>query len=266
MQKTILVCLIAAMTASFALAAGDWPAAQREFNAFERKHADLRRLTPRETRKIVDAICKADDDKRKEAAKDAGSRAKKKVATEYTELEKLKDKALSALDVVLADGSLSTHHPKARTHRDKVKRNWASIGKMTKRVRGANHPVISYMLDQGNKAHSDYQKTAGNCDAYEVSMSVGRADCVKANGAVCTVIELKPDNRNAVRKGGLQAARYARELRAKGDAFKKLVKQNSAFAECERFDSRVDCYTLCPEIDEDGEYTAVKPTWRRVCR
>lgn len=264
MQKTILVCLFAAITASVALAAGNWPAAQREFNAFERKHADLRRLTPRETRKIVDTICKADEDERKDAAKAAGSRAKKKVAAEYKDLAKLKDKAISALDDVLDDTSLSTHHPTARKHRKKVNRHWTSIGKMTKRVRGANHPVISYMLDQGNKAHSDYQKTAGNCDAYEFSISTGRADCIKADTSVCTVIELKPDNRNAVTRGKTQAGRYARELNSKGSAFKELVKR-SAFSSCKSFKYRVDCYTLCPEIDENGEFQKAAASWRKKC-
>jgi hypothetical protein len=122
------------------------------------------------------------------------------------------------------------------------------------------------MLDQGNKAHSAYQKTPGNCDVSEFAMKAGRADCIVANAPVCTVIELKPDNRRAIAIGKQKGRRYVRELHARGPAFKKLVAQDSAFADCDSFTNRVHCYTLCPEIDENGEFVEAKPVWREDCR
>jgi hypothetical protein len=122
------------------------------------------------------------------------------------------------------------------------------------------------MLDQGNKAHAAYQKTPGNCDVSEFALDDGRADCIVANTPVCTVIELKPDNRRAITIGNQQGGRYARELNTRGPAFKKLVKQDSAFADCKSFTSRVHCYTLCPEIDEHGEFVEASPSWRANCR
>lgn len=96
MRKIIAVCLFVIAGTSLALAAGDWSDAQDKFRKFEKEHKDLRRLTPRETRRIVDAICRADETERKDAAKTAGTRAKDKVADKYSDLEELKDDALKA--------------------------------------------------------------------------------------------------------------------------------------------------------------------------
>ena len=195
-----------------AYAAGNWSAAENKAKLVKREHKDLRKITPSETRKIVDAVCRAEEAKRKTAAADAGKRAKRRVTTEYAKLKTLKDDANRLLNDVLADTALSRHHDDARDYKRDIAKRWVSITKMTKSVRGANHPVIAYMLDQGNKAHTGYQRKPGGCDVHEFSMKSGRADCVNVRGSTCTVIELKPDNNRAITKGGLQAGSYAREL------------------------------------------------------
>ncbi len=246
-----------------AYAAGNWSAAENKAKLVKREHKDLRKITPSETRKIVDAVCRAEEAKRKTAAADAGKRAKHKVATEYAGLKTLKDDANRLLNDVLADTALSTHHGDAHEYKRDIARRWASITRMTRSIRGANHPVIAYMLDEGKKAHTSYQREPGNCDASEFSMSSGRVDCLKADSPICTVIELKPDNRKAIGRGAAQARKYMRELRTRGPAFRRLVKQDGAFADCEGFKSRVHCYTLCPEIGENGEFIEASPTWRK---
>ena len=126
MRRLLIICLLIITSASITIAAGNWRAAQSKFKAFERENANLRQLTPRETRNIVAAICKADEDERKDIARDAGKRAKDKVAAKYSTLQTLKDNALRALDDVLADRSLSSHHRDAREHKAKVTRHFAS--------------------------------------------------------------------------------------------------------------------------------------------
>jgi hypothetical protein len=204
---------------------------------------------------------------RRSTAKDAGKRARDRVNDKYAALEGLKNAAVQALDDVLGDGALSGHHRQAQEHKARIRRHWKSIGKMTRSVRGANHPVIAYMLEQGNQAHRDYQDAEGKCDVTEFSMVKvkGRADCIKAEGTTCTVIELKPDNDRAIKLGKLQATRYVRELRSRGDAYKDLVAKDRKFAACTKFRTRVDCYTLCPTIGTDGEFERAAPSWRSDC-
>ncbi len=158
---------------------------------------------------------------------------------------------------------MKDRHSKAREHRGKVTEWWASIDKMTRGLRGANHPVVAFMLREGQAAHKSRQSSSSCCDVSAFRMGSGEADCLKASS--CKVIELKPDNSKAIRKRKGQADRYAAELNEKGDAFDALVKKDGDFAKCTRFESRIDCYKLCPDIDQDGEFRATSPRWREDC-
>jgi hypothetical protein len=55
--------------AALAFAAADWSAAERKFEEFRREHEQLRRLTPDETKKIVAAVCEAEEEDRQSVAK-----------------------------------------------------------------------------------------------------------------------------------------------------------------------------------------------------
>ncbi len=54
-------------------------------------------------------------------------------------------------------------------------------------------------------------------------------------------------------------------LKASGCLVDALVKKDGDFAKCTRFDDRIDCYKLCPDIDDDGEFRAASPRWREDC-
>jgi len=85
------------------------------------------------------------------------------VKSEYSNLERKRDDAYKKLDAVLADPKLKSRHNKAKSLRKETKRYWESITKMTKSVRGANHPVVAFMLREGQKAHSDRQGSSSYC-------------------------------------------------------------------------------------------------------
>ena len=254
--------------AAVALAAGDFRGAESKAKDFRAKQEALRKLAPEQARGLVTAICEADEDDRKTVAKDASSRAKDKVTREFDQLEDLKDEAQKKLDEVIKDGSLTARHDAARDYKADIDKRWASIVKMTKAIRGANHPVVAWMLERGQEEH---KKRQTKCDAAEVDVGKGRADCLMATGSTCLVIELKPKNRKAIKGGKDQAEGYAKalndELAKTGSAIiKKLVGIDSDFAKCKKFTPRVDCYTLCPSIDDDGEFRAVSVDWDEDCR
>ncbi|MDQ3363940.1 MAG: hypothetical protein M3680_00710 [Myxococcota bacterium] len=138
---------------------------------------------------------------------------------------------------------------------------------MTRNLRGSNHPVVSFMLDQGNRAHADRQN---GCDAKEIVLSSGRLDCAMAPGETCLVIELKPDNSRAIAKGVSQYRGYVSELNEElkkpgSSTIKKLIDADSDFAKCKRFEGRIDCYKLCPTVNDDGEYSEPSAGWRKDC-
>lgn len=247
-----------------AWAAGDWSRATDRADRFKSEYDDLRRLTPTETREVVTAICEADEEDRKDAASRAHDRAASNVSSKFSSLESLKDDTIRELENVIGDDNLKDKHSDAKSAKDETVRRWETIERMTRSLRGKNHPVVRYMIEQGNSAHVDRQSSSSYCTVSEHTMDSGRADCIYASN--CTVIELKPDNSRAINKGKAQAQGYADELNTKEASRKKLIDKNSSFEKCEKYDYRVDCYTLCPDIEaETNEMRSVSASWRTGC-
>jgi len=264
----ILVAIGATACLTFAVstahAGGDWSSAKRAADDFKKEYEDLKKLTPNETRSIVTAICNSMEKLRKKTSESASRRVQSKINSEFGQLKSKKEYAIKKLNEVIKDDKLKQYHSKAKDRRKEVKKLWKSIKKMTKSLRGANHPVVNYMLKQGQKAHESRQNSSSYCTVKEFKLAGGRADCIYASR--CMVIELKPDNSRAISKGRGQARRYQSALNEKNGAdLKKLIKKNSSFKSCKRFDRRVDCYKLCPRIDSDNKYISVYASWRTGC-
>lgn len=117
------------------------------------------------------------------------------------------------------------------------------VERMSRSLRGSNHPVVAWMLRRGQEEHLARQE---KCHASEVVLESGKkVDCVMASGSSCLVIELKPDNSRAISRGNSQARGYSDELNRElknedSQVIKKLVAKNSDFGKCERFEEQVD--------------------------
>jgi len=264
-RLTTTVCIASIMAiGAIAFAAGDWSGAKDKANRFVGDYENLRRLTPDETRKIVTAVCEADEEDRKSVAEDSAYRVAGEVQSKYDDLKYKKDEVVRQLDDVIADDGLKDYRSDAQAAKDDVQKKWETIDRMTTGLRGRNHPVVRLLIDEGNRAHQDRQNSSSYCTVSEHTMDSGRADCIYASS--CTVIELKPDNSRAIYKGQSQARRYADELNGSEAARKKLSDKNSDFGKCEKFDFRIDCYKLCPDIEsETNEMKSTYVSWRTNC-
>lgn len=251
-----------------AWASGNWSDARNKAEEFKTRQQDLRKLVPEETRRVVTAICEADEEARRDAGRDASERVARKVNDQMSELERTRNDANRLLDDVISDDALKDNRDDAKRLKDDVAGRWESIERMSRSLRGANHPVVAFMLEQGQRAHKDRQS---DCHASEVTLPSGRADCLMASGGdTCFVIELKPNNSRAIRQGTDQAARYRGDLndelrKPDSDVIKQLIRSRSDFAKCKTFRPQVDCYTLCPTINEDGEFREARADWKRDC-
>lgn len=259
MRRIIVVALVLTAGIGVVWAGGDWSAAKNKADEFKSRQLDLKKLDPDETRRVVTAICEADEEARKDVGRDVSDRVAREVSDKMSELERLRDDTNKALDAVIGDDSLKSNRDDAKRLKDDVAERWSVIERMSKSLRGANHPVVGFMLDQGQRVHKDRQY---NCHASEVVLPSGRADCLMATGETCTVIELKPNNSRAIGKGKDQARRYRDDLneelkKPNSDVIKKLIDAKSDFAKCKRFEERVDCYKLCPDVNEDNEFREV---------
>lgn len=259
------VCLVVAGMTAVAVAGGDWGSAKDKAEKFKTEYQDLRKLTPVETQRVVTAICEAAESDRKSVASDVHSRVASLIDDKFDDLEDLRDETIKKLDEVLADDALKDKHSEANSWKRDTQTRWETIDRMTRSIRGKNHPVVRYLIEKGNEEHRNRQTSSSYCDVYEYTdLSSGRPDCIRASD--CTVVELKPDNSRAISKGRGQAERYARELNDSAEKRKNLAAKDSDFSKCEKFDSEVQCYKLCPDIDsETNEMKSVSASWRSDC-
>lgn len=268
--KTVVIVFgLVAASAMVAWASADWSSAKSAADEMKTKQQDLRKLEPEETRDIVTAICDADEDARSDAGKRAAERVASDVTSKFEDLRHSRDYAYRLIDDVIADDNLKDKRDEAKQLREEVSKRWDSITNMSERaMRGANHPLVSFLIKEGQDAHKDKQ---GGCHASEFTLDSGkRVDCIMASGETCLVIEFKPENSRAVSAGANQARGYATELNNElknkdSSVIKKLIGIKSDFEKCKQFAFRVDCYRLCPKIDDNGEFQEAHPDWKRDC-
>jgi len=251
-----------------AWASGDWSSARSKADEFKSRQQDLKKFEPDETRQVVKAICEADEEARRDIGRDISDRVAREVNDKLSDLQRVRDDANKLLDDVIADDNLKDNRDDAKRLKEDVGTRWESIERMSKSLRGANHPVVAFMLSQGQQAHVDRQRN--ECHASEVTLDSGRADCLMATGETCTVIELKPNNSRAISKGRDQARRYRDSLndelkKPSSDVIKKLIDTKSDFAKCKSFEFRVDCYKLCPDINDENEFREIRVDWNKDC-
>jgi hypothetical protein len=257
----------ATVAVGIAVASGDWSAAKSKADEYKRKEDDVKKMVPAETRKIVTAICEADDDSRKSAADSASSSARSNLNDKFNELERTKRDAVELLDHVMSDDKLKDDHSNASQLESDIKSRWDKTNELTRSLRNGNHPVIEFMLKHGESARHE---RADHCDAKDISLDFGHADCVMARGDTCTVVEITADNSRAISKGRDRASRGKSQLeselkKSSSDILKQLINRKSDFGKCKHFEARVDCYKECPSVDDGDRYNEQSPSWREGC-
>lgn len=227
-------------------------------------YEDFKKMEKKEIEALVKAMCDADEDERKEVSSNIQSRARDKVRSEYDKVERRKNEALEMLKNVIGDDRFKSKRSDAERLKSDVEDKWKAVDKMWDLMRGSNHPVVSFMLDKG-KAEHDYRR--GRCSASEVDTGNGNADCIGYDGNACLIVEFKPNNTRAINKGWKQLDGYQKGLLNNPSKRQDLDKRSSSFPTCpKQFDIRVDCYTLCPEIDDDGNFKSTSTSWSTNCR
>ncbi|NKB16825.1 MAG: hypothetical protein HC774_08210 [Sphingomonadales bacterium] len=232
---------------------------------------ELRKLVPEEIRRVVTAVCDADEQDRKDVGRDAAERVASKVSSDLSYLERMRDEAYRYIDEVLGDAELKDKHDSAKRLREELAERWKSIENMAKNaMRGGNHPIVSFMALKGIEEHQNYQRNSSNCHAYEFETGSRRADCLRADGDTCYVVELKPRNSRAIGSGMRQAQDSVDDLSkelakmAKGEGsrvMQDLISKRSDFGKCKQWQRKVRCYTLCPEVNDEGEFRESSARW-----
>ncbi len=265
---TICVLTICALTACLGVPrlcmADDFEDARSLAEGFIGDYESFRNLNKTEVRMVVKAMCDADDDQLDAVSKDVSSRVKADVQSRYDDLDRLQKQVNQALDKVIADDNFQDKRSDARGLKDRVNEVWGRIQRMSEAIRGGNHPVVAYMRQAGQDVHKVYvSEHSSLCTVHEFPIKNRQADCV--NSDQCWVVELKPNNNQAVDIGRKHAIEEADALNTDFDLFQELVKRNSDFKkQCwrnKKFLPKVATYIFCPDVDDDGNYLSTSYGW-----
>lgn len=134
--------IVAAMGIGVAWANGDWSAARSKADEFKSRQQDLRKLDPEETRRVVTAICEADEDARKDAGRDASDRVAREVNDKMSDLERVKNDANKLLDDVISDDNLKDNRDDAKRLKEDVSTRWTRSSECP--VRCAGRTTLSW--------------------------------------------------------------------------------------------------------------------------
>lgn len=230
-------------------------------SSFADRYEKLRSLNVGEVKRVVAALCEAEEADRQNVARDAGERLEREVGKEYSSLRDHRSKALELMKAVQSDARCKSKESALRDRESRMTETWDRIERMRSNgVLGGNNPVASLMVRMGKEAHDAYQRNSSNCTVYEWSVGGGRADCI--NRSSCEVIELKPNNSRSISAGRGQARAYTEVLNKSADEFNKLVDKERGFAECKgRFRWKVACYQFCPDVGDDGALRSGSVGW-----
>lgn len=258
-KKTAALSILLGLGVAWA-ASGNWDDARTKADDFKRKADEVHRLAPEQTRKVVEAICEANDDDRKSAGDRAASDARSRFADKYNALERSKKDALDALDRVEHDDALKDKRSDASRLSSDIKSRWDKISENTRGLRDGRPAALDWMISHGESARRDHRD---RCTAKDVSINGEKAECVMVNYDGCTVVAMTADNYHAIDKGKDRAKRAASALDAE-------LKKSSNYLpydlkKCKKVESRVDCYKLCPDIDDDARVRETSARWRERC-
>jgi uncharacterized protein YukE len=79
-------------------------------------------------------------------------------------------------------------------------------------LKGANDPEVRARIEFGKNEHKRIQANDKNCTAREVTFESTRVDCIKVDNNKCYIVEIKPNNQDAIKKGYDQVHRGLREI------------------------------------------------------
>jgi hypothetical protein len=131
---------------------------------------------------------------------------------------------------------------------------------MNDELHGSNDPQLRAKMETGKNEHKRIQADSSKCTVAELSVGNRRIDCIRVDGNVCYVVEIKPNNDKARDRGNAQIAKgkeniqnAMRGIRKKAELTGDLSVFQSCFdesASAANLKDELRVYELCPP---DGE-------------
>jgi hypothetical protein len=228
-------------------------AAQKYLDTYE----TIRKMELDEQSHFVDAVCRSDEEERSSVLQEAGRRVESMVHSNIDQSKELKEAADTALKAAIESedckekDDLVDLQKRCQVVSDRIDR-------MMVRISASSNPVFDAFKDFGQKIHKIYQdknsrvenanETYGNAEVTLKDIA-RRVDFMDPEG--CQVIELKPKANSSARNDGFDDGKKARDWLNDAKNLPEFIAKYPKYSHCTKFVTRVDCYTFCPEVQED---------------
>nr|HEX4318338.1 hypothetical protein [Kofleriaceae bacterium] len=234
-----------------------WSDLRKKADDAKSKADDIRKTVPEDMKKVVAAMCQAGDDSRRSDGDSEASRARDHVRDQLDKFHRATREAIDGLKPI-ANDSEDANHSNANDLISELEHRRDAIDDQTRAIADGRPPVIDYIMRQSESARGSH---ASSCSSREVSLDGGTVPCIVMDSDTCTVVEVAFDNDRSIDKARERAGRERSWIEH------EIQRESppSSVANCKKVQTRVDCYKVCPDIDNDGTFREVSPSWRDRC-
>lgn len=227
---------------------------------------ELRGWYKQDTAAVREAICNLDDSpgdpeagaEMEARVRQIADRMRDRIAPRWSTI-----RGDAASLTTTADGLLAKKDDDVRKGAEKVKERIAKVmasltNLMNDELHGGNDPQLRARMETGKNEHKRIQADSGKCTVAELTVGNRRIDCIRVDGNVCYVVEIKPNNRGAQDRGRAQISDGMKNIRSALQGRKKseLSGNLSVFQSCfddnngPKLEPELRVYELCPPEGE----------------
>jgi hypothetical protein len=229
---------------------------------------ELRGWYKQDTAAVREAVCNLDDSPGDPEAgaevearvKQIADRMRDRIGPRWSTI-----RSEAATMTATADRLLAKNDDEVKKGAEKAKERIARViasltNVMNDELHGSNDPQLRAKMETGKNEHKRIQADSSKCTVAELSVGNRRIDCIRVDGNVCYVVEIKPNNDKARDRGNAQIAKgkeniqnAMRGIRKKAELTGDLSVFQSCFdesASAANLKDELRVYELCPP---DGE-------------
>jgi hypothetical protein len=239
---------------------------KKDYNEWVRGVKKLREFTDKDRDEIRDKMCRAGYYDIQTRVAEVADRWASQISSQYGTLLGQSDRLMSRA----SEDRLKNFKGSGQV-REGLRWNRENLDKLKNyELQGSNNPKIRTKIEYGKKMHDEKESSlCGSSPHYaefEISSSYCsnsirpgsgcRADCVRISDGECMVVEVKPNNPDAISEGDNQRNAYAQGLREwYGRNASELLGKYPNVKQCVKdgkivVASRIETYEFCPSPSE----------------
>ncbi len=254
-HKTIAAVVIIAATGGAAWAG--WSDIQSKAQDAKAKADEVHKYIAPEVRKIVGAMCAASDDNRKSAGQSEASNGRSTLNDKLNTLDHAVQASVDQLEPIANDYKDNNHSDANSLISDLKSRKDKAHDQSRDLLNGAS--VIDYIVRKSESARNDHRS---RCSSHDLSLDGGTVPCMDLETHTPTGPAVAFHNSDSISHARDRARRDKDILEAE----LKRQSPSSSVSKCKKVETRVDCFKVCPDVDDDGkEYRESSASWRERC-